>query len=438
MYLNMISIFKQRMKNPLVKETFVYTVTDVIGKAMSFVLLPIVSFYMPPEELGIATNFTVIATLVSLFAGLALVNSLPYFYYEQKKEENSLMISNLLILCALHCLFLTVVIFFLHKVIFSYLQLSLFIQLLGGIYVIGMLVSQTSLNLIRLENNARQYAYFQIFQIVFHAGAVLFFVMVLREGGVGKIYAETIVFLLMGLIHLFVLFKKGYIKIQWSSTWVKKLLKFGVPLLPHSVSFWLKGGMDKVFITTFCGLQYNGLYSMAISIGGIYTMFVQSFFNAYTPYLQKKLTIFDDGTDYSYWQEKVKIVNQTYILFALFGLVGGLALVGSWIVFNYMIDKSYLPAMDYMPLVILANFIYIFYSFTIQYIYKRKKTAIMGCITFSGSIIQMLLSYWLIRDCGVMGAVYSLLIGNILITLGISKYSSIVYKMPWNIFARRK
>ena len=58
----------------LVKETFVYTLTDVIGKAMSFILLPIVSFFMPPMELGIATNFTVLTTLITLLAGLAIVN----------------------------------------------------------------------------------------------------------------------------------------------------------------------------------------------------------------------------------------------------------------------------------------------------------------------------------------------------------------------------
>ncbi|MDO4975507.1 MAG: oligosaccharide flippase family protein, partial [Alphaproteobacteria bacterium] len=83
---------------------------------------------------------------------------------------------------------------------------------------------------------------------------------------VGKIYAEVFVFGLMGLVHLYILYKKGYLIFQIELQWIKKLLKFGVPLLPHSVSFWLKGGVDKIFITSFCGLQFNGLYSMAISI----------------------------------------------------------------------------------------------------------------------------------------------------------------------------
>ena len=421
-----------KLNNSLIRETLIYTVTDVIGKAMSFVLLPIVSFYMPPEEFGLATNFTVITTLVSLFAGLAVVNSLPFFFYEQGKDENNLMISSLLMLCTIFCVGLAVIIVLLNNVVYHFLQLSLSVQLLGVIYVIGMLISQSSLLLMRLENKPRQFAYLQIFQIVFHTFAVLFFVILLRGGGVGKILAETIVFVVMGIIHLGILIKKGYVSLIWNYEWMKKLLKFGIPLLPHSVSFWLKSGMDKVFITTYCGLQFNGLYSMAISISAVYTMLVQSFFNAYTPHLQKRLVAFDDGKPH--WNEKRKIVKQTYLLFALFGLVGVLIIAVCWFLFNYMIDCKYLPALSFMPIIIFASFVNIFYQFTIQYIYKMKKTVIMGIITFTGSLIQLLLSYWLIRECGVVGAVYSLLIGNLLITIGIALYSKMVYDMPWFSF----
>ena len=186
--------------------------------------------------------------------------------------------------------------------------------------------------------------------------------------------------------------------------------------------------MDKVFITTYCGLQFNGLYSMAISVSSVYTMLMQSFFNAYTPYLQKRLAGLDGGQCFD---EKRSIVKQIYLIYALFGVVGILAVVICWGIFHYMIDSKYLPAMAYIPLIILANFIYTFYNFTIEFIYKVKKTLVMGIITFTGSLIQMLLSYVLIKEYGVMGAVYSLLIGNTMITIGISVYSNMVYRMPW-------
>lgn len=412
----------------LVKETFIYTATDMLGKAMSFILLPIVSYYMPPTELGIATNFTVLTQLIILLAGMAVVNSLPYFFYEQDRKENNQLISNLLLLCVFLCIVLTLIIVVFHQLVYSYLQLNLQIQLLSIFLVLGSLITQTDLVILRLENNAKHFAYLQVAQIVLHALIVVLFVIVLKGGGIGKIYAEVLVFALMGLIHFFILYRKGYLKGHFEMRWVHKLLKFGVPLLPHSVSFWLKGGMDKAFITTYCGLQYNGLYSMALSISSIFTLLVNSFFSAYTPYLQKLLS---QTPKAQLGNVKIKIVKQTYLLCALFIVVALFAWAASWIIFEYMIDNKYMTAFGYMPLIILANYIYLIYSFTIQYIYKVKKTLIMGIITFSGSFIQMLLSYWLIQQYGVMGAVYGSLIGNAIISISIATYSNMVFPMPW-------
>lgn len=418
------------LQKTLVKETFVYTLTDVIGKAMSFILLPIVSYFLPPSELGIATNFTVLTTLISLLAGLAIVNSIPYFFYEQDKDENIGLISNLLMLCLGLSVVVGAIAVCFSQQINDHLQLDLHIQLLGVVFVIASMVSNINLTLLRLENNPKHFAMLQILQIVLHAVLVVLFVIVLRGGGAGKIYAEVMVFCIVGLIHLTMLLKKGYVRLHLQMAWMRKLLHFGVPLLPHSISFWLKSGMDKVFITTYCGLQFNGLYSMAISVSSVYTMLMQSFFNAYTPYLQKRLASFDGGGE-EVKSEKRAIVKQIYLIYALFGVVGFLAIAASWVIFHYLIDAKYLPAMSFIPLIILANFIYTFYSFTIEFIYKVKKTMVMGIITFTGSLIQMLLSYVLIREYGVMGAVYSLVIGNTLITIGISVYSNMVYRMPW-------
>ena len=412
----------------LVKETFVYTLTDVIGKAMSFILLPIVSFFLSPSELGIATNFTVLTSLIILLAGLAIVNSIPYFFYEQNKEENVSLISNLLMLCLGLCVLVGGLAACFSQLIFEYLQLSLHIQLLGVVFVIGSLVSSINLILLRLENKPKQFAVLQIIQIILHAVFVILFVIALRGGGEGKIYAEVLVFSIIGMIHLVMMLKKGYISLRLKIQWIKRLLHFGLPLLPHSISFWLKSGMDKVFITTYCGLQFNGLYSMAISVSSVYTMLMQSFFNAYTPYLQKRLACIDGGQCN---EEKRSIVKQIYLIYALFGVVGIMAIAVCWVIFHYMIDSKYLPALAYIPLIILANFIYTFYNFTIEFINKVKKTLVMGIITFTGSLIQMFLSYVLIKEYGVMGTIYSLLIGNTLITIGISVYSNMVYRMPW-------
>lgn len=423
------------LKSSLIKDTFIYTATDAIGKAISFILLPFVSYFLPPNELGIATNFSVLTSIVILIAGLALVNSLPYFYYERTHEENKTLVSNLLILSFSICIILLISICIFNSFIYKCLKLNFQYQLLSVLYVFCSLVCNTDLLLFRLEEKPKSFALYQIIQIVLNCIMVVLFVIVLRGGGYGKIMSDISVIFIMFVFHIVLMIRRKYIRIKISLSCMKTLLKFGLPLLPHSLSFWLKGGMDKVFITTYCGLYQNGLYSMALSISSLYSVVSTAFFNAYTPYLQKRLV---NITEENEMQEKRSIVRITYILIAAFFIVGLLSVFGAWFIIYFIINKKYIPSFQYIPWIILGSYIYAFYNFFIEFIYKVKKTLIMGIITFTGSVIQMLLSYYLVKKLGALGAAYSTVIGAVIISLFIFLYSNKVYKMPWLSFVKDK
>ncbi len=426
---------KLKDKKALVKETFIYTATDAIGRAMGFLLLPFVSYYMPPDELGVATNYTVLTTIITLLAGQAVVNSLPYFFYEQNKDENKKMVSNLLFICVICCVCLLCLIVFLNNIIYIYMKLDARFQLLASLTVLSGLINSTSLILMRLENKPFNFAKLQLIQILLHCSTVILFVIILKWGGAGKIYSDVTVPVTMSTIHFAYMYRKGYICFNCDKKMVKKLLKFGLPLVPHSISFWLKGGMDKIFITSFCGLYNNGLYSMALTITSLYTVVSNAFFSAYTPYLQKTLSFITPKTEES---EKCKIVKLTYLLFALFLVLAILSTFGGWIILYFIVDSKYQASFVYVPWLILGLYIYAIYSFTIQFIYKQKKTIVMGIITFSGSVIHITIAYFFIKNFGVMGAVYSGLISTLLTSIAIAIYSEMVYPMPWFSFLSKK
>lgn len=422
-------------KKTLVKETFVYTATDAFGRAMGFLLLPFVSYYMPPDELGIATNFTVLTTIITLLAGQAVVNALPYFFYEQNKEQNKKMVSNLLLICVVCCVFLLVLTIFLKSIVFHYLKLNTHFQLLASVTVMASLVNSTSLVLLRLENKPINFATLQLIQIFLHCATVVWFVIILKWGGAGKIYSDVTVPVTMSFIHFTYMHHKGYINFEYERKMVRKLLKFGLPLVPHSISFWLKVGMDKIFITSFCGLYSNGLYSMALTITSLYSVVSNAFFSAYTPYLQKTLASITPETEKS---EKQKIVKLTYLLFGLFFVLAILSIFGGWVILYFIVDSKYQASFVFVPWLILGLYIYAIYSFTIQFIYKQKKTLVMGVITFSASIIHIIMAYFFIKHWGVMGAVYSGLLSTFLTSIAIAFYSEMVYPMPWFSFISKK
>jgi uncharacterized protein YqgC (DUF456 family) len=112
--------------------------------------------------------------------------------------------------------------------------------------------------------------------------------------------------------------------------------------------------------------------------------------------------------------------------------------LGAWVILKYMVADKYESAFNYIPGVILSLYIYVVYTFAVQFIYKKKKTLVLGILTFTGSLIQMILSYYLVKNYGPMGAVYSSIVGSIIISVSIFYYSNKVFPMPWLYFLNRQ
>lgn len=423
-----IHLVLEKFRSRLFKKMFVYTIADGLSKALSFLVLPLVSVYLVPEQLGIATNFDVIKNILMLLAGQTLIGALPYFYYDRNKEQVGVLIFNLLLTIAVCLILFTAVILFFNSLIEEYLHIGLWLQLLSVISVFAQMVSDINLQLYRLEEKAKTFGILQIIQCVVYLSLLILFVVILRLEAVGKIMSLVSGISLMMMVHLFLLKKRKYILFKINKDEIKGLLRYGLPLLPHALSFWIKGGMDKILITTFCGLSANGLYSMALSFGGAYSIFSSSFSSAFVPYLQKRLRQISPENEE---EEKKSIVKLSYKIFLLFILLGTILVVACWVAINYLLSSNYQGAFQFIPFIMAGLTIYSFYTLVIQYPFMVKKTKCLGMITFCGSILQMLITYVLVSTIGVDGVKYSLVIGASIIVSAVWWYSNKVFPMPW-------
>lgn len=417
-----------KMKSGVFKSTLLYTITDALSKGLNFIILPLVSYYIIPEQLGIVSNFSVLQEILTLLAGQAVVNALPYFFYGRSKEQVSVWISNVLLLVLILNIAFAGIIFVLSDVIKSYLYIGLSFQLLTVVACIFFLIQSTNLILYRLEDKPIRFCVFQLCQVFFQIILVIVLVMLLKLQAIGKILSVVITYAVIGCIHLFFLYKRGYLVCKIDTGAIREILHFGIPLLPHSLSFWIKGGMDKILLTTYCGLTINGLYSMAMTFGSVFYMFNTAFSNAFTPYLQKRLSKMTCETEKT---EKAHLVKMSYQIGFGFVLIGIIVTGICWLAINFVLDKKYVPSFEFVPWIILSQVIYVWYGLTIQYPYTVKKTFGLGLITFVCSLIQCLATFVCVRALGKDGIKYSLIIGSSLTCIGVWWYSNKVYPMPW-------
>ena len=422
-------------RKTLLGNALIYILSDGITKALSFLILPFVSFYLIPEQLGIAANFDVLQSILMLLAGQAIVNALPYFYYDRSREEIGLLVSNLLfIIIAVNLCFL-IIILLIYGLIDEYLLIGLFLQLLTLISVIANLLLSINLILYRLEEKPFVFLKLQLLQSLIYVFLLILLVVCLRKEALGKIYSAVFSCSIVCLLHIYLLYKRGYLIWKIDRNSIGELLRFGIPLLPHSLSFWIKSGMDKILLTTFCGLSVNGLYSMAMSFGAIYSIFKVAFDNAYIPYLQKRISkmTFDNQK-----AEKKQLVRISYIISSVFFLLFFVVMFICWILIQYVLSDLYRDSFQFIPWILFSLTIYSFYSLVVQYPYTAKKTLGLGIITFSGSIIQLLLTFVLVRMLGADGIKYSLVIGALVTMFSVWWYSNRVYPLPWFSFWKHR
>jgi len=433
----MIKYIKLLFVNKLLKSTIIYTIGDIIGKGIPFILLPIVARYLTPSDYGILTNFGVVSQIFIAFCALNTYSALSVSFFEHKNNNSlSSYISNLVYLIALLSVFILVISSIFSNTIQQYLGISRLWQILALITASSTAIFSLYTSLLRMQNRIYLFSGFQIFQSFISAILAILFVVVLKWSWEGRVLSIVIAATLTLIIILWLLKYEHYIFKKINISEIKNAFIFGIPLLPHTLSFWFKSGVDKIILTNYISLSANGVYSIALTLGGIISIFTGSFFNAYSPLMFKDLSLIDLLSVNEGIIIKKKLVKITYIFTALLLIV----CICSYYILKFIIpilfSKEYLDALQLLPLLLTTLFFEGMYSIISGYIFYRKKTKVLGAITFLSSISQIFITLFFVKHIGIMGAVYSSCIVSIITFLSVFTFANTLYDLPWSLQSR--
>lgn len=431
-----MGLLSKVFKNGIVKNAIIYVGTDSINKAIPFILLPIVALYLSPADYGKLSNFSVLIQIFTAIIGLNTYTALSVSYHRIDNIKLSQYLSNLVYLIVFICLVCLIFIFGLKNVIYQYISISYLWQNLAIVTATSSALVTLYTSLLRMEEKAFKFGGINIFQSINVAVFALCFVVLLKWGWQGRALSISLPSLLTMLLCVLMLLKSKRLFKRVNIREMKDAFYFGLPLLPHTLSFWFKSGMDKIFITNQIGLSANGVFSIAATLSAIVGVFTGAFFNAYTPKMFKELSLIDKSDEREAELIKKKLVKITYI----FSIVLLVLCVFGYLLMRYIIPLlfkgDYIKAVDYMPFLLTTTYFEGMYSIISGYIFYRKKTKILGTITFSSSIMQMLLTYTFLQYFGIMGALYSGAIVSILTFMVVLGYTNKIYDLPWR-FRRR-
>lgn len=423
-------MLKKIMKSSLVKTSGIYTIANMINKAIPFFLLPILTVYLTPTDYGIVSMFGVLIGLFAPFLGLNVHGAVNRKYFDQEKNYALYISTAFYILIASSSFILMVVIIFSDIIskITSFPEKYLLLVVIAGL---GSSIIQITLTLWQVRERALNYGLFQIIQTALNVTITLILVVGMDFGWLGKVSGQVIAIVVFAAIGMFVIIKREGLIFKWDKEYAKDIIKFGVPLIPHVLGAFLITMTDRIFITNMVGISETGIYTVGFQIGMVIGVLQDSFNRAWMPYLYKNLKLNSNLVKY-------KIVKITYVYFVIILLIALLLSVMAPLIVNIFIGDAFNGSIIYIMWISVGFAFNGMYKMVGGVIFYEKKTHLLSIVTFTTALLNIVFNYIFIKMNGAVGAAQATSLAFFVSFILTWILASRVHFMPWNIFKYRK
>lgn len=389
----------------LIKNIFLFAISNFIPKLLSFVMIPIYTSYLTSSEYGYADLITTTVALILPVFSLNIHDAITRFTLDKKNSDSD---------------------------IFS---ISFRIYLIGIIIVFFVCFILNTLNLFNLPN------YFFKYLFVYYVSSTLLKFFTYFCKGINRVstivissvvnsfvtvIANIILLVIMkqhvngylisntigSFAAIFILFVHGklykYIKKIKDKKLFKDIIAFSIPLIFSAIGWWVNNSIDKYFLVVLEGVAVTGIYSVAYKIPNILAVFQSTFTSAWSISSIKEFDSKDqDGFFWSIFN------NLNFIM-----IIGASLLM----IFNIFISKllysgDFFEAWRFVPPLILTIVFNSSSMYLESILISVKNTKSIGITAIIGALINITLDFILIKSYSAYGAAIATLISYVIVMI---------------------
>jgi O-antigen/teichoic acid export membrane protein len=384
------------------KHASVYFLGTILIQGLGIISLPVMTYFLSPEEYGIVNVYLSYTLIASVIFSLNLEWSITRYFLEPNADKKAF----------LSTVFTAVTVLYTASALIIYLfriQVGQFLNLSPVLVDWLMFYSYTSIMwyvylFVRIaENNSRELTIMQVLnQYLKFAAAVGCIIYLKQSGGslyMGKIVGEFFVNAVLAL-YLFYLLRNyfDFRNMKWA--YIKYAAVYSLPLVPYALGGQILSSFDQWYINVELGPEKAGLYSFAYKISLLMFGLITALHNAslvqYTKMMDEKK--YEDVATQSFSIHKLTLLAGLFLI--LFSVDLGTLLSAK---------ASFREALRIVPIIILGN---ILYGLAMLYtrIYNYKKTNLFVTVIFlSGAIVNIILNIIFVKDYGYEAAAYTTL-----------------------------
>lgn len=410
------------------KQLSLYTLVGVISAGINFLMMPLLSHHLSPEDYGLLSLFNTYVIILLPVVSISAYSLLSVEYFKQKnKEIFSSQFASIQVIPLVNTLLLGLLTWAFYGRFANDLELQgtgikwgfiiLLITLLNIYY-------EQFVQYLILQKKAKKFALYSLLKVGVEVSLTFYLIVIKGWNWEGRMYSwliTSVIFFIFGFIFFY---KEGLIqgRIQWK--FIREGITFGAPLVLHGIGKFVVNQSDRLFIVKMVSLQEAGIYNVGYTIGTLVMIAVNAFFNFYTPYLMERLGNVDR-------EKRLQIVKMSYLYFAGCLMLLLLILVFTPLFFRYFIDLRYLEAVKYVFWVALGYCFWGGYMLFSGFIFYYKRNHILGWLSIFNVVINLILNYILIKSYGAIGAAYATALSFFMIMVMVIFITRRFMQLPW-------
>lgn len=359
----------------LIKDSAIYVVGELVSKAFPFLLLPYLSRKLSVEGFGELSYYQTLLSLFVVFIGLSQEGAVARYFYVYGKRSLNLVVNIGYIYTILVGTISLLFCWLMKSEIMAYVVLS----------AISQVFFTVQLSIRQCQKQAIPYVFIQLSLTITN---VLFTILLLEIFNSDLVEKRIIAILLSNLLVSmlsYVIYRRKIVSKKISLRLYKIIffyvIGFGLPMILHNGSLFIKGQLDRIFIFHRFSEVELGLYAMGAQIASILSVFILAINKALVPYLFEKLK---QGS------VKLKDLHRWSLLSLLIVPIPSLvALIvpEQWLLF--FLGKHFIGVKYYIIVFSLATSLTIPYLILVNYLFYHGKTKEISFCSILSTMIYL-------------------------------------------------
>ena len=418
----------------VIKNSLIYILVSVFSGALSFLLLPLLTTYIAPEDYG---TYEIYRSGLALFQGFMIfgTNTLIFGnYFKWSKKDLKIFLHNSIFIFLIVSVFFVSIFLLLPQItnyFYNQYSISLFILLIGVITTLLQSITSLQTTIFQVNGQAVKYAVFTAgFSLISFLGTYIL-VVIYKLNWYSIVISILFASLIFFSLTIFNFFKLS-LRISSPLSKIKMILFLGTPLIFTHISGWVIEAVDKIMISSLIDRTATGIYSVIYKFGLIVFLIQIAVLRAWSAFFYKEKIL-------NTYKSNLIIVKYTYLLILFLLLVSILVIIISPYLFNFFVtDNSYSFSIKIVIYVSIGYFFDGLWKIFNSYLINLNLTKYYSVILVISASCNLIMNYFFIKMYGIEGAAISTCISFIIgfiLSLAASLYHS---PMPWLYFLKKQ